>query len=152
MDWTNILGYILTGGGVLGLWEGIKWVYTRRDEKRGIQLENDHKSVDAANDTTNVALSALQSIEEERNELAARNRELRDQLDTLRSERAVGTMLLCRNIDCPLRSPEYLRGKQWFDSFDTNSVEEIADRRKIEEIAAEKGYTLIKNMLKREEE
>lgn len=151
MDWSNILGFIIGGGGVMGIWELVKWLYTRKDEKKGVQLDNEQKSVDAANDTTQVTLNVLESVEKERDALQERNRELRDQLDKLRTERGVGTMLICRCALCPLRSPEYGLGPKWFEDFDAGLITDTLDNRPMEEIAEEKGYTLVRNMLKRED-
>lgn len=148
-DWTSLLGYIFGGG--FGLFELIKFLNTRKEEKKRAQLENDHTAVEAANNTTNTTIGALESIEKDRNELQERNRELRDQLDKLRTERGIGTMIICRNGLCPLRNPSYGLGPKWFEDFDGGEVTETLDNRPMEEIAEEKGYTLVRNMLKRED-
>lgn len=154
MDFITILSII---EGIVVAILGGGWFLNWKAAKKKPELENNatetstqHEVVTAANEATQIAIEELHALAESNKDLTERNRELRDEIDDLKTERGIGTMLLCRNTTCPLRSPEFGLGPNWFDALNNGELEKVMDSRAFEEIAAEKGYKLVR--IKKSEE
>lgn len=108
MDWSSFIIAVfsaLAGGGVLSL-------FTIREQRKGMKIENKMKEDDRWNKFTN-ELEEMVGVLNERlekkdlriRELDSENSRLRERLNEISTDRAVCKILRCDVMECPNRRP-----------------------------------------------
>ena len=115
MDWNSILMTlvsVLFGGGIVG-------IFTIREQKKSLKLENKAKEIDNAikdtdrlvtlvnelqdqNEVLNERLDKKDALIQEKDDIIS---DLRTKLDNVRTQCSVATLLRCRKISCQDRVP-----------------------------------------------
>lgn len=121
MDWTQILTTIIStiGGAIAG--GGLMAWFTRREVKEGKALDNMQKVVDSMQKSLDAKDRIIEEHEARRTELKAdldrkdakieqlldEKSEQRDEIDDLKTNLAVSTMLKCITLKCTERDPPF---------------------------------------------
>ena len=146
MDWITIISIIASAlsGGVLTYFINPRAAWKKPEiDNKAAEVQTSQTQFQSYNDSMGAMQSTILSQETRNKELFELNVQAHDEINKLKSDLMQCSMALCRNSLCPLREPEKGLGDEIFQQCKKDKVN-FLDKKEIEDIEKEKGYTLKK--------